>query len=126
MVGAAGLTIVTSCDYIGLISMRTAGLRELKAKLAEYIRDVRRGETVLVTDRGQVVAEINPPGARVATPAPGGLAPRLVALAAEGRVHLPTATSVQVQKLREQLQRFRPVPSPGLSQQMLDQERGER
>ena len=43
--------------------MRTAGLRELKAKLAEYIRDVRRGETVLVTDRGQVVAEINPPAA---------------------------------------------------------------
>ncbi len=106
--------------------MRTAGLRELKAKLAEYIRDVRRGETVLVTDRGQVVAEINPPGARVAAPAPGDLAPRLVALAAEGRVQLPTATSVQVQKLREQLQRFRPIPLPGLGQQLLDQERGER
>jgi antitoxin (DNA-binding transcriptional repressor) of toxin-antitoxin stability system len=106
--------------------MRTAGLRELKAKLAEYIRDVRRGETVLVTDRGQVVAEINPPGSRSESPAPGDLAPRLVALAAEGRVQLPTATPAEVQKLREQLQRFRPVPSPGLGQRMLDQERGDR
>lgn len=106
--------------------MRTAGLRELKAKLAEYIRDVRRGETVLVTDRGQVVAEITPPGSRTQSPTPGNLAPRLVALAAEGRVQLPTVTPAQVQKLREQLQQYRPAPLPGLGQQMLDQERGER
>jgi antitoxin (DNA-binding transcriptional repressor) of toxin-antitoxin stability system len=43
--------------------MRTAGVRELKAKLSEYLRDVARGETILVTDRGRVVAELRAPGA---------------------------------------------------------------
>lgn len=41
--------------------MKTAGLRELKGRLSEYVRAVRRGETVLVTDRGEVVARIVPP-----------------------------------------------------------------
>lgn len=42
--------------------MRTVGLRELKNRLSRYIRDVRSGHTVTVTDRGHVVAEIRPPG----------------------------------------------------------------
>jgi len=40
--------------------MRTVGIRELKAKLSLYLRHARRGEVVLVTDRGKVVAEIRP------------------------------------------------------------------
>jgi antitoxin (DNA-binding transcriptional repressor) of toxin-antitoxin stability system len=42
--------------------MKTVGLRELKNRLSEYVRDARSGETVLVTDRGQVVAELTMPG----------------------------------------------------------------
>ena len=42
--------------------MKTVGLRELKNRLSEYVREVRSGEAVLVTDRGEVVAELNPPG----------------------------------------------------------------
>lgn len=42
--------------------MKTAGVRELKNRLSEYLREVRSGETVLVTDRGEVVAELRPPG----------------------------------------------------------------
>ena len=42
--------------------MKTVGVRELKNRLSEYIRHVRSGEGVLVTDRGQVVAELAPPG----------------------------------------------------------------
>jgi antitoxin (DNA-binding transcriptional repressor) of toxin-antitoxin stability system len=42
--------------------MKRVGIRELKDRLSEYVRCARRGETVLVTDRGQVVAEIAPPG----------------------------------------------------------------
>jgi len=34
----------------------------LKNRLSEYVRDVCSGETVLVTDRGEVVAELIPPG----------------------------------------------------------------
>ena len=41
--------------------MRAVGLKVLKNKLSEYIRLAASGETVLVTDRDTVVAEIGPP-----------------------------------------------------------------
>lgn len=41
--------------------MRSVGLKVLKNKLAEYVRLVATGETVLVTDRDRVVAELRPP-----------------------------------------------------------------
>ena len=43
--------------------MRVVGIRQLKARLSEYLREVKRGETFLVTDRDEVVAELGPPGA---------------------------------------------------------------
>jgi antitoxin (DNA-binding transcriptional repressor) of toxin-antitoxin stability system len=42
--------------------MKTVGIRDLKAQLSGYLRDVARGDVVLVTDRGRVVAELRPPG----------------------------------------------------------------
>lgn len=42
--------------------MRVVGIRQLKARLSEYLREVRRGEVFLVTDRDTVVAELRPPG----------------------------------------------------------------
>ena len=42
--------------------MRAVGLKILKNKLSEYIRLAAGGETILVTDRDTVVAEIVPPG----------------------------------------------------------------
>ena len=42
--------------------MKTAGIKVFKAQLSSYLREVRAGETVLITDRGQVVAEVRPPG----------------------------------------------------------------
>jgi antitoxin (DNA-binding transcriptional repressor) of toxin-antitoxin stability system len=48
--------------------MRAVGIKALKNKLSEYIRLVAAtGETVLVTDRDRVVAELNPPGGRTET-----------------------------------------------------------
>jgi antitoxin (DNA-binding transcriptional repressor) of toxin-antitoxin stability system len=41
--------------------MRAVGLKILKNKLSEYVRLAAGGETVLVTDRDRVVAEIVPP-----------------------------------------------------------------
>jgi antitoxin (DNA-binding transcriptional repressor) of toxin-antitoxin stability system len=41
--------------------VRSVGLKVLKNKLSEYVRLAARGETVLVTDRDRVVAEIVPP-----------------------------------------------------------------
>ena len=40
--------------------MKAVGVKELKARLSEYLRAVRGGETLLVTDRNEVVAEIRP------------------------------------------------------------------
>lgn len=47
-------------------AMKVAGIRELKARLSAYIRAVESGETVLVTDRGRVVAQMTSPGAMIA------------------------------------------------------------
>lgn len=41
--------------------MRAVGLKILKNRLSEYVRLVASGETVLVTDRDRVVAELIPP-----------------------------------------------------------------
>jgi antitoxin (DNA-binding transcriptional repressor) of toxin-antitoxin stability system len=47
--------------------MRAVGLKVLKNRLSEYIRLAAGGETILVTDRDRVVAEIGPPAAGRAT-----------------------------------------------------------
>jgi len=36
------------------------GTRELKAKLSEYLRRVKAGETIIVTERGKTIAQIVP------------------------------------------------------------------
>ncbi len=41
--------------------MRAVGLKTLKNKLSEYVRLAAGGETILVTDRDRVVAELVPP-----------------------------------------------------------------
>jgi antitoxin (DNA-binding transcriptional repressor) of toxin-antitoxin stability system len=43
--------------------VRAVGIRVLKNKLSEYVRLAQSGETVLVTDRDRVVAELRPPEA---------------------------------------------------------------
>jgi prevent-host-death family protein len=41
--------------------MDAVGIKTLKNRLSEYVRRVARGETILVTDRDRVVAELVPP-----------------------------------------------------------------
>lgn len=53
------MTKVASGSYH--TTMRAVGLKVLKNKLSEYVRLVTSGETVLVTDRDRVVAELVPP-----------------------------------------------------------------
>jgi antitoxin (DNA-binding transcriptional repressor) of toxin-antitoxin stability system len=52
--------------------MRAVGIKLLKNRLSEYVRLAAAGETVFVTDRDQVVAQLGPPeavrGSRVADP----------------------------------------------------------
>ena len=60
------------------VSEMSVGIRELKAHLSEYLRRVRAGETVVITDRGQPVGRIVP----VARP----LEDRLEAMAQAGLI----------------------------------------
>ena len=46
-----------------MCSMRRVGIKALKNELSKHIRAVAAGETILVTDRDRVVAELRPPPA---------------------------------------------------------------
>ena len=50
---------VATGGYFALV--RSVGIKTLKNRLSEYIRLASQGETVLVTDRDRVVAEITAP-----------------------------------------------------------------
>jgi antitoxin (DNA-binding transcriptional repressor) of toxin-antitoxin stability system len=73
---------VTTGNYHG--DMKVVGIKQLKARLSEYVRLAKAGETVLVTERDEVVAELRP--ARRQVPAAGALEDVLEALAASGEL----------------------------------------
>jgi prevent-host-death family protein len=41
--------------------MRSIGIRELRQNASRYLRDVERGETIEITQRGRRVAQLVPP-----------------------------------------------------------------
>ena len=99
--------------------MQTVGVRDLKNKLSEYLRRVRRGESVIVTDRGEAVAELLPPGQGPGDPSvPAGLR----SLARRGLLTLgaPSAMDLYPALLREPREHRRSAA------QLLDEERGTR
>lgn len=57
---------------------RRIGIRELKARLSECVRDVKSGATVIVTERGRPVARL--------VPEAGSLEERLDALRQTGAI----------------------------------------
>ncbi|MCI0340878.1 MAG: type II toxin-antitoxin system Phd/YefM family antitoxin [Planctomycetales bacterium] len=67
--------------------MKAVGIKQLKARLSEYVRLVKSGETVLVTDREEVVAELRP--ARRPLPPGRDAAETLEALVGTGVVTPP-------------------------------------
>jgi prevent-host-death family protein len=76
------------------------GARELKVRLGKYLRQVRQGRTLVVTDRGQPVAELRPVSGIAGTDAV------LARLEADGIVTRPT---------KKGLRPFRPIESRGQS-----------
>jgi len=40
--------------------MIAAGIKDLKNRLSYYLREVKRGEKIMITERGQVIATILP------------------------------------------------------------------
>lgn len=92
-------------------------MRELKNRLSAYLREVRDGKSVLITDRGEVVAELGPPGHHAdSSPHPRGLQ----ALARRGLATLGHPNDAAAYRpLRRAL-------APGRASALLDAERGRR
>jgi prevent-host-death family protein len=98
--------------------VKAVGLRELKNRLSEYVRHVRStGEGLLVTDRGEVVAELVPPGPGAADPT---TSPGLLALTRKGLL-IPANRTAKPS--------YQPLPRllrKGRAAELLDEERGAR
>ena len=66
------------------MTMRQVGIAELKSRLSEFLRAVRRGETISILDRETPVAQIVPvrqkSALRIRKPAPGTPPPNRVQL----------------------------------------------
>ena len=56
--GAPILDLMTRHDYV--VVMKSVKIAELKAKLSEHLREVRRGRSVIVVDRETPIARLVP------------------------------------------------------------------
>ena len=96
--------------------MKAVGVRELKSRLSEYLRMVRRGEEILITDRGEVIAELRQPGRSASEVR----YPALLLHARQGKALLgePNRPDLYAANPR--------VAADGTTGRLLDEERGER
>ena len=95
--------------------MKAVGVRELKNRLSEYLRLVRGGEEILVTDRGQVIAELRQPSPRVDVPYPA-----LLEAVRQGRARLGVGNRPELYPV------LGPAMPEGAAARLLDEERGGR
>ena len=95
--------------------MRAVGVRDLKNRLSEYLRMVRNGEEILVTDRGEVVAELRQPSPRSTV-----AYPELLKAVHEGRARLGTGNRLELYR------RLTPVLPEGSAARLLEEERSGR
>jgi hypothetical protein len=99
-----------------MAEIKTVGVKDLKNKLSAYLREVRTGVRLLVSDRDTVVAELHEPYLDQSSTA--SLNPPLSDWVKSRTVTLPTKT-------KEQLS-LSPVCKPdGTALKLLDQDRGE-
>lgn len=94
--------------------IKSVGIRELKNNLSAYLREVKRGTRVLVTDRNQVIAELREP---LTMELPIESNPLLAQWIREGKIIPPKAPKT-------------PLPDTGLrfpsgtAQRLIDEDRG--
>lgn len=94
--------------------VKSVGIRDLKNSLSEYLREVRNGKTVLITDRGTVVAELREPHMVYGTAPDYTVMERWIE---EGSVRPPLVAKRPIFSTNVHL------PN-GASQTLLDQDRG--
>lgn len=98
--------------------MKRVGLRELKARLSFYIRQVRAGRHVLVTHRGEIVAELSPPGEAPDTQ--GHVPAALASMARRGLITLSPGSQPSTQAYPP----LEPALRAGRVAELLEEERG--
>ena len=96
---------------------KTVGIKELKNNLSAYLREVRRGTRVSVSDRDEVVAELHEPGAVYTTDEDPN--PVLAAWVRTGTVTLPRRKMTPVSKSPARLPK-------GTAARLLDDNRRDR
>jgi prevent-host-death family protein len=95
--------------------MKTAAVSTLKAKLSEYLASVKRGEEVIVTERGRPIARLGPIADGVTEDE------RTARLVARGALR-PGKPGI-----RELIASLRPIHvSEGVVQRVFDEEREDR
>ena len=96
--------------------MISVGVRELKNRLSRYLRMVRAGEEILITDRGEAVAELRQP----ANGPDKAAYPELARRARTGKVRLGAPNRSDLYPS------LPPSVPPGAARLLLREERGER
>jgi len=100
-----------------MATRKTVGIKALKNNLSAYLREVRRGTRVYVSDRETIVAELHEPGAVYAADEEPN--PVIAAWARAGIVTLPKRLITPVSKS--------PARSPkGIAARLLDEDRRDR
>ena len=92
------MTGTRQCRHNDHMDRHLVGARELKTRLGTYLRHVRQGRTLIVTDRGEPMAELRPLTSKT------GAAAVLAKLAVVGAITPPVRASMRP---------FRPIQSHG-------------
>ncbi len=93
---------------------KAVGIKELKNRLSEYLREVRSGVRIVVTDRQQVIAELKQPDSLSPQ---GAFSSLYYRWCAEGKLRPPGA---KVKVIRESPLKNR----AGLGLELLNEDRG--
>ena len=100
-----------------MADLKTVGIKELKNNLSAYLREVRRGVRILVSDRNTVVAELHEPRATYSVAGTGD--PTLAEWIEGGEIAPPEHPKDEI----------RPTPvrsKAGTAARLIDDDRGER
>lgn len=94
--------------------MDSAGIRELKNHLSRYLRRVRAGEPIAVTEHGRVIAELRPPSGATHAVDP------YEALVAQGVLRPPLEQGDPLADWPDESLRL----APGTAAALIDEDRG--
>jgi antitoxin (DNA-binding transcriptional repressor) of toxin-antitoxin stability system len=103
---------------MGRRATSTVGVRKLKAQLSGYLRKVKAGETVTITERGKVVAELRAPAK------PSGRGEAYDWMVATGQI-IPAKKKLNLRAWLRSLDKLPKFPK-GTAQKWLDEDREER